>query len=62
MLQTQENNNQVFYAVKVNGLITSKAFPDRNMASVQIQNLSESQQFMAQIVPVTSTGQEMLFG
>lgn len=66
MLQEHNNISQpqttTFYAIKINGVITSRPFPDRGMAHAQIQNLSESQQHIAEIVAVTSDGREMLFG
>jgi len=66
MLQEHTHSSQpqpqTFYAIKLNGVITSRPFPDRAMAFAQIQNLSESQQPIAEIVSVTADGHEMLFG
>lgn len=66
MLQEHSPANQpqtaTFYAIKINGVITSRSFPDRAMAFSQIQNLSESQKNIAEIVAVTADGREMLFG
>lgn len=53
---------QVKYVVKVNGRIVSVPFTSRHLAEGHISHLPESQQGIAEIVPVTDKGREILLG
>lgn len=54
-----ENQQEIKYVVKVNGKIRTAALP-KTLAEAAVQNLPESEQGIAQIVPVTDKGQELL--
>ncbi len=54
-----ENQQELKYVVKVNGKIRSLALP-KTLAEAAVQNLPESEQGIAKIVPVTDDGQELL--
>lgn len=47
------------FVVKVNGQARTSALP-QSLAEAAIQNLPEAERAIAQLVPVTSTGQELL--
>ncbi len=53
---------QVKYVIKVNGRIVSVSFSSVALAEAAITNLAESDRVLAEIVPVTNTGQEILLG
>ncbi len=57
-----EDNDQVYYAVLVNGNISSHKFTTPAGAESQISMLSESDQATAEVVPVTYDGKQLLFG
>ena len=57
-----ENTEQVFYAVSVNGNICSPKYATPAGAESQISLLSEAHQAIAEVVPVTSEGKQLLFG
>lgn len=57
-----ENNEQVFYAVSVNGNICSPKYSTPAGAESQIALLSEAHQSIAEVVPVTADGKQLLFG
>jgi len=50
------------YVIKVNGIVVSIPFQSQTQAQNAITNLSESQQSIATVVPVTENGQEVLMG
>ena len=50
------------YAVKVNGQIVSPLYVTPNGAEDMIKLLSEAHQSIAEVVPCTPDGQELLFG
>jgi hypothetical protein len=54
--------NETKYAVKVNGQIVSPSYATLGGAEDMIKLLSEAHQSIAEIVPVTPEGQEILFG
>lgn len=57
-----ENNDQVYYAVSVKGNICSPKYTTSEGAESQIKLLSESDQAIAEVVPVTYDGKQILFG
>lgn len=50
------------YVIKVNGRTVSVPFPSKFLAEQHLGNLPKDQQAIAEIVPVTAGGQEILFG
>lgn len=54
-----ENQQELKYIVKVNGKVRTVALP-KTLAEAAVQNLPESEQGIAVIVPVTDEGQELL--
>ncbi len=57
-----ENTEQTFYAVSVNGNICSPKYTTPGGAESQISLLSEADQSIAEVVPVTYDGKQILFG
>lgn len=57
-----DNINATFYVVKVNGANVSTPFTERMMAEMAKNNLPEEQKHLAEVVPVTSSGQQILLG
>lgn len=55
-------NEQPKYVIKINGRIVSVPFPSKALAEQHLGNLPKDQQIIAEVVPVTKSGQEMLFG
>ena len=58
--QISEVTNEVKYVVKVNGAEVSPRYTTPQAADNALQMLSEEHQAIAEIVPVTSNGQQML--
>lgn len=58
--QISEVTNEVKYVVKVNGAEVSPRYNTPQAADNALQMLSEEHQAIAEIVPVTSNGQQML--
>lgn len=56
------DNEQPKYVIKVGGKVVSVQFPSKFLAEQHIGNLPKDQQAFAVIVPVTTGGQEILFG
>ena len=56
-----EHQQELKYVVKVNGQSRTAALP-KTLAEAAIQNLPESERALAQLVPVTEGGQEILLG
>lgn len=50
------------YVVKVNGAIVSPMYATPHLAEDAVKMLKEEHQAIAEIVPVTANGQEVLFG
>lgn len=57
-----DNTTQTFYAVMVNGAIVSPRYATPALAEDMIKLLSEAHQSIAEVVPVTSNGQQILLG
>lgn len=56
------DQNQVMYVIKVNGVVVSAKFTDRMMAEAQKMQLPAESQAVAHIVPITEGGQQVLMG
>ncbi len=53
---------QVRYVIKINGQTVSVPFASKMLAEQHIGNLPQDQQLLAEIVPVTDNGKQILFG
>ena len=56
------DSEQALYAVSVNGQIVSPNYMTPQAAQDQIKLLSEAHQSIAEVVPVTADGQQVLLG
>lgn len=56
-----ENSSELKYIVKVNGQTRTAALP-KTLAEAALQNLPVNERSLAQLVPVTDGGQEILLG
>lgn len=54
--------NVVYYVVKVNGVEISTRFNERMMAEMAKNGLPEEQKMLAEVVPVTAEGKQVLLG
>lgn len=54
-----ENRKELKYVIKVNGKICSAPLL-RTLAEAAIQNLPENERVIAELVPVTESGKELL--
>lgn len=52
----------VYYAVKVNGKIVASNFLTHRAAESVVENFSEDRRMLAEIVPMTADGKEILLG
>ena len=52
----------VYYAVKVNGMLVTQKFTSQMAAEAAKQQLSEEAKMIAEVVPCTSDGKELLLG
>ena len=57
-----ENGDVVYYAVRVNGTIVGPKHSSPLLAEAAITHLNEEQQSVAEVVPVTADGKELLLG
>lgn len=55
-------NDPTLYVVKINGVDISPRYPTPQLAESFVFRLPMEQQAVAQIVPVTNTGTQVLFG
>lgn len=55
-------DNTVYYVVKVNGVEITPKWPDRMMAENSLLSLPDDQRILAEVVPVTTDGKQMLLG
>lgn len=62
MSQMLHEVDEVKYVVKVNGVTVSVPFTSRMIAEQHIANLPADQQPIAEVVPVTENGQQVLLG
>jgi hypothetical protein len=51
-----------FWAVRVNGRIVASNLPSQRLAEHTILSLPPEQQRVAEVVPMTSSGQQILLG
>lgn len=56
-----ENQTELKYVIKVNGKVRTVPLL-RQLAEDALQNLPEDERVIAELVPVTSGGQELLLG
>jgi len=52
----------VYYVIKVNGVAVSTTFAEKLVAEMAKNNLPEEQRLLAEVVPVTSDGKQVLLG
>jgi len=52
----------VYYVVQVNGIPVSTRFNERMMAEMAKNGLPEEQKMIAEVVPVTTDGKQVLLG
>lgn len=60
--QILNNGEVVYYAVKVNGIFVTSKFSERMLAEQAKLRLPDNEQTIAEVVTVTSSGQELLLG
>lgn len=63
-MENQILNDQtvVYYVVRVNGQNVSERFENRVIAEMEKQKLDPEQQKLAEVVPVTADGAQLLLG
>lgn len=54
--------NQTQYAIRVNGRVVASNLPSRQLAEATLLNLPPEQRALAEIVPMTAEGKQVLFG
>lgn len=54
--------DQTLFAIRVNGVIIASSLPSRTLAEAHLLTLSADQRAVAEIVPMTSQGKQVLFG
>lgn len=52
---------QLKYAIKINGKVVSILFTSKMLAEQHLNNLPQEQQMIAEVVPVTKDGRQILF-
>jgi len=57
-----DNENEVKYVVIVGGVEVSPRYTTQQAADAAIEHLSEAQQNIAEVVTVTSNGDQLLLG
>lgn len=57
-----EEGNVTYYAVKVNGQIVSPKYSTPQQAEAMFEHLNEEHRAIAEVVPVTADGKQILFG
>lgn len=57
-----DNGSVVYYVIKANGVNISPKFQNKMVAEMEKQKLSDDMKMVAEIVPVTSDGLELLLG
>jgi len=61
--QTLTNSeNQTYYSILVNGQSVGPKYTSPQTAELAMLQLSETQQTIAEVVPVNEAGQQILFG
>jgi hypothetical protein len=59
---TNDDPNVVQYVIKVNGVPVSAPFGDKMLAEMAKNNLPEEQRMIAEVVPITTDGKQILLG
>lgn len=57
-----EDGDVVYYVVKVNGNEVSPRYSSPMLAEAQIEHLSEAHRAVAEVVPITASGDQLLLG
>ncbi len=57
-----DNGDVVYYVVKVNGVEISTRFNERLVAEMAKNNLPNEQKMIAEVVPITTDGKQVLLG
>lgn len=57
-----DDENTLRYVVMVNGVEVSPRYQTPQLAEMQLINLAENQQAIAEVVPVTEGGAKLLLG
>jgi len=57
-----DNMDVVYFVGRINGQEVTTRFNDRMMAEMAINNLPEEQKLLAEVVPVTTDGKQVLLG
>lgn len=57
-----DDENSLRYVVKVNGVEVSPHFQTPQLAEMQMMQLNEDQRAIAEVVPVTTSGDTLLLG
>ena len=55
-------SQMTYYALKINGRIITPPLSERSLTETYRSNLPPDQKILAEVVSVTSTGQEILLG
>lgn len=56
------DNTVIYYVVRVNGQNMTIPFNSRQLAEMEITKLAPNLQSLAEVVPVTAEGKELLLG
>jgi len=62
MTQILNDNQQIYYVVRVNGSNITTPVTSRHVAETTLNSLPPETQALAEIVSVTTDGKEFLFG
>ena len=54
--------NTIQYIIKINGVPVSAPFGDKMLAEQAKNNLPEEQRILAEVVPITNDGKQVLLG
>ena len=57
-----DSGDVIYYVIRVNGAAVSDRFENSMLAEMEKQNLPEEMKRIAEIIPVTSDGKQMLLG
>lgn len=57
-----DSGDVVYYVVKVNGVEVSKRFAERMMAEMAMHDLPAEQNMTAEVVSITTNGDQLLLG
>ena len=62
MLENCGTNDTIYYVVRVGGKEVSTRYSNRVLAEQELINLAPEQKQLAEIVPVTADGKQVLLG